>query len=61
MENTSTTKVTINPDGTLQISSPNPNAASTLGAPVSPAQKISLIDRATNPTINLLIGLYGSS
>jgi hypothetical protein len=55
------TTVTINPDGTLQITNPNPNTASTLGVPVSPAQKIPLIDRATNPAVNLLIAVFGSS
>jgi hypothetical protein len=59
--NTSTTTATISPDGTVELSGPNPDAARFTGVPVLSAQKLLLIDRLTNPTMNLIIGLMGSA
>jgi hypothetical protein len=56
---TTSTKFTINSDGTLEVSSPDSKAGSTVGVSVLPAQKILLMDALVNPTKDLALGVLG--
>jgi hypothetical protein len=56
---TTSTKITINSDGSLEVSSPDAKAGSTVGVSALPAQKILLMDALTNPTKDLALGVLG--
>jgi hypothetical protein len=55
--NTSTTNVTIEPDGTVNISGPGPVSPATLGVTLSPAQNTPLIAQVTSPVVGFITSI----